>query len=177
MHYTRILSIVGVLLAGWGFLVTSASSAGEGALAQLSQLNPAFPSGFDNTWTALYNDTAWAAVVYGILAVAVLILALIPPLREPMAKALSAGAAVLGLAMLAIGVVATMGAMDDASDLEEGFAQAFGLGAVPEAFTVSIGYGWWLLIAGGAVVAIAGIISLVSRQGQPTAQSAVAASG
>lgn len=176
MHYSRILSIVGVLLAGWGFLVVSASSAGEAALPQLSQLNPAFPSGFDNTWTALYNDTAWAAVVYGIAAVAVLILAVLPPLREPMAKALSALAAVLGVAMLAIGVVATMGAMDDASDLEAGFAEAFGLGAIPEAFTVSISYGWWLLIAGGAVVAVASIISLVSRQGQPATQPAVEAS-
>jgi hypothetical protein len=176
MHYTRILSIVGVLLAGWGFLVTSATSAGEAVMEQLNQLNPAIPTGFDNIWTALYDDTAWAAVAYGIAAVVVFILAVLPPLREPMAKALSAVAAVLGVAMLAIGAFATMGAMDDASDLEDGFAQAFGLGAIPEAYTVSISYGWWLLVAGGAVVAIAGIASLVAKRGasaaNPTAEVA-----
>ena len=172
MHYTRILSIVGVVLAGWGFLVVSASSAGEAAMPQLNQLNPAIPSGFDNTWTALYNDTAWAAVAYGVAAVVVLILAVLPPLKAPMAKAMSAVAAVLGLAMLAIGVVATMGAMDDAEELQDGFAQAFGLGAIPEAYTVSIGYGWWLLVAGGAVVAIAAIISLVAKPAEASVEAA-----
>jgi hypothetical protein len=177
MHYTRILSIVGVLLAVWGALVVSASSAGEAALEQLSQLNDAFPDGFDNTITALYNDTAWAAVVYGVAAAVVVILAVLPPLREPMTKALSGVAVVLGLAMLAIGVGATMGAMDDASDLEDGFAQAFALGAIPEAWSVSIGYGWYLLIAGGAVVTIAAIVSLVAKRGASASESAPEVAG
>ena len=86
MHYGRILAVVGVVLAAVGFLLQSASSAGEAALAQLSQVNPDFPDGFDNTWTALYNDTAWAAIVFAIAGVASLLVALIPPLDRPMAR-------------------------------------------------------------------------------------------
>ena len=124
MHYGRILAVVGVVLAAVGFLLQSASSAGEAALAQLSQLpDSPFPDGFDNTGTALYNDTAWAAVVFAIAAVAALLVALIPPLDKPMARLYGLAAAVLGVLMLVIGVFATMGAMDDADTLEAGFAQ------------------------------------------------------
>lgn len=163
MHYGRILAIVGVVVAAVGFMLKSASSAGEAALAQLSQVDPAFPDGFDNTWTALYNDTNWAAIVFALAAIAALIVALMPPIDEPMKRLYGLTAAVLGVVMMIIGIVATMGAMDDADTLEAGFAAAAQGGAIPEAYTVSIGFGWYMLVVGGVLVAIGGVVSLIAR--------------
>jgi len=158
------LAILGVVLAAVGMLLQSASSAGEAALEQLSQLpDLSFPSGFDNTWTALYNDTAVAAVIFAIAAIAALIAALLPPLGQPLKRIYGLAVATLGVLMLVIGIFATMGAMDDADTLEAGFAQAASAGAIPEAYTVMIGWGWWLLILSGVVVAVGGVVSLLAR--------------
>lgn len=166
MHFSRVIVILGVVIAGGAFLVMSASSEGEEALPGLNQLNDAFPTGFDNTWVALYDDTWWAAVLYGVLAVVALVLALLPPLANPMARATAWIGVVVGAVMTTIGVVATMGAMDDAEALEDGFAQAAALGAA-EAWSVDIGFGWYLLIAGGVVVAIGGLMSALAKTSEP----------
>lgn len=165
MHYGRILAVLGVVVAAVGFLIKKASSAGEAALAQLSQIpDSPFPENLDeNTWSALHNDTAAAAIVYAIAAVAVLVAALYPPLKDPMKRLIALSVTVLGVLLLVVGVLATLGAADDADTLQAGFAQAFAQGAVPEAYTVSIGWGWYLLIIGGVVAAIGGVVSLISR--------------
>ena len=121
------------------------------------------PVGFDNTWTALYNDTAWAAIVFGLAMVGAVIAALIPPLPKPMARIYGLTAAVLGVLMLVIGVFATLGAMDDADTLAAAFDQLFQAGQLPQAFTVDIGFGWYLLPIAGVVVAIGGVVSLINR--------------
>ena len=164
MHFGRILVLIGVIGAVIGFVLTSASSAGEEALVLLNQADPAsWPAGFTSTWTALYNDTAWAAIVYAIALVGALIVAFMPPLDQAMKRLYGLSAAVLGILMLVIGVVATLGANDDAEALQNGFAQAAAAGAIPDAFTVSIGFGWYLLILGGVLIAIGGVVSLIAR--------------
>lgn len=164
MHYGRILAVLGVVVGVVGFVLKKASSAGEAALAQLSQADPSFPANLDeNTWSALYNDTAAAAVIYAIAAVGVLAAALFPPLGSPMKRLVALSATVLGIVMLIIGVFATLGAADDADTLEAGFAQAAAAGVIPDAYTVSIGWGWYLLIVGGVVAAIGGVVSLIAR--------------
>ena len=164
MHYGRIIAILGVVTAVIGFLLKKASSAGEAAMAALNQANPAIPPDLDeNTWSALYNDTAWAAIVYAIAGVAALIIALVPPIKPPMPRLYGLSAAVLGVLMLVIGIFAAMGARDDADTLEAGFAQAAAAGAIPEAYTVTLGWGWFLLILAGGLVAIGGVVSLISR--------------
>ena len=164
MHYGRILALVGVVLAIVGFLMQSASSAAADLMPTLNEATSGqIPVGFDNTWTALYNDTAWAAVVFGLAMVGAAIVALIPPLPKPMARIYGLTAAVLGVLMLVIGVFATMGAMDDADTLEAAFNQLFQAGQLPEAFTVDIGFGWYLLPIAGVLVAIGGVVSLINR--------------
>ena len=164
MHYGRIVILVGVIGSVVGFVLKSASSIGEEALVLLSQADPAsWPSGFSTTWTALYNDTAWAAIVFALALVGSLIVAFTPPIGRPVNRLFGLSAAVLGILMLIIGVVATLGAANDAEALQNGLAQAAAAGAIPDAYSVSIGFGWYLLILGGALVAIGGVVSLISR--------------
>lgn len=53
--------------------------------------------------------------------------------------------------------------MGDASDLQDAFNQAAAAGAIPIAFTVFIGYGWFILVFAGLLVAIGGIMGLSSK--------------
>ncbi len=172
MHYGRIVILVGVIGSIVGFVLTSASSAGEEALVLLNQADPAsWPSTISNTtWTALYNDTAWAAIVFALALVGSLIVAFTPPIGRPVNRLFGLSAAVLGILMLIIGVVATLGAANDAEALQNGFAQAAAAGAIPDAYSVSIGFGWYLLILGGALVAIGGVLSLIARPGEDAIQ-------
>lgn len=163
MHYGRILALVGVVVGAIGFVLTSATSAGDAVLPALSQADPAFPSGFDNTWTALYNDTAWAAIVFALAGLTSLAIAFIPPIDESMKRLYGLTATVLGILMLLIGIFATLGAGDRGDTLQAGFAQAAQAGLIPEAYTVSIGFGWYLWSIAGALVAIGGIVSLIAR--------------
>ena len=166
MHMGRIITIVGSLIAIVALFIQKASSEGEAALAALSQADPRFPESLnENTIVALYNDTSWAAIVFGIAAIAAFIVAVLPPLKDAMKSPLAITATVMGGIMLLIGIFATKGAMDDASDLEGAFNQAAEAGAIPVAFTVSIGYGWYILIFAGAVVAVGGIMSLMDKSG------------
>ena len=164
MHMGRIITIVGAVIAVIAMFIQKATSEGEAALAALSQANPAFPADLDeNTLVALYNDTNWAAIVFGIAAIVALVVAVMPPVKDTMKRSLAATATAMGVVMLLIGIFATIGAMDDASDLEEAFNQAAAAGAIPIAFTVSIGYGWYILVLAGVLVAIGGIMELSSK--------------
>jgi uncharacterized membrane protein HdeD (DUF308 family) len=164
MHMGRIITIVGAVIAVIAMFIQKASSEGEAALAALSQANPAFPADLDeNTLVALYNDTNWAAIVFGIAAIVALVVAVMPPIKDTMKRSLAITATVMGVVMLLIGIFATIGAMDDASDLEEAFNQAAAAGAIPIAFTVSIGYGWYILVLAGLLVAIGGVMELSSK--------------
>jgi hypothetical protein len=171
MHYGRILALVGVLIGAVGLFLKKASSEGEAALAQLSQApdSPFPPDLNENTWSALKNDTAWAAIVFAILLVVALVVVFVPPMNQPMSKAVAGIATAAGVIMLLVGIFATLGAQDDASTLQDGFAQAAAAGALPKAFTVSIGLGWYMLAVAGLLVAIGGIASLMAKPADSTA--------
>ena len=164
MHMGRILTVIGSVIAVVAMFIKKASSEGESALAQLSQANPAFPADLDeNTITALYNDTNWAAILFGVAAIVAFVVAILPPIKDAMKRPYAITAAVMGAIMLLVGIFATLGAMGDASDLQDAFNAFAELGAIPVAFTVSIGYGWFILIFAGALVTIGGIIPLMSK--------------
>ena len=46
---------------------------------------------------------------------------------------------------------------------EQGLAGAFEAGLIPQAFTVSISVGWYLLALGGVIAAIGGVLALIAR--------------
>ena len=168
----RILTVIGSVIAVVAMFIKKASSEGESALAQLSQIpGSEFPGGVngfpadldENTITALYNDTNWAAILFGVAAIVAFVVAILPPIKDAMKRPYAITAAVMGAIMLLVGIFATLGAMGDASDLQDAFNAFAELGAIPVAFTVSIGYGWFILIFAGALVTIGGIIPLMSK--------------
>jgi preprotein translocase subunit SecG len=164
MHMGRIITIIGSVIAVVSLFIQKANSEGEAALAALSQANPAFPADLDeNTIEALYNDTSWAAILFGIAAIAAFVVAVLPPIKDPMKRVMAITATAMGAIMLVVGIVATVGAQNDASDLEAAFNQAAEAGAIPVAFTVSLGYGWYILIFAGALVALGGIMGLMTK--------------
>jgi len=172
MHMGRILTIIGSVIAVVAMFIKKASSEGEAALADLSQLpGEAFPDGVntfpsnldENTITALYNDTNWAAIIFGVAALVAFVVAVLPPLKDAMKRPYAITATVMGVLMLLVGIFATLGAKSDASALQDGFNAFAEAGAIPIAFTVSIGYGWFIFIFAGALVTIGGIIPLMKK--------------
>jgi len=98
-----------------------------------------------------------------IALIAVLGVSLIPDIKEALSRMNGLVVSVLGVVMMIIGIIATMGALDDASDLQDAFAQMAAGGQIPEAFTVSISVGWYLLVVGGVLAAIGGVLALIAR--------------
>lgn len=62
---------------------------------------------------------------------------------------------------LVYAIIKFLEARDDTSTLQDGFAEAAAAGATPAAFTVSIESGFYLLMAGTAMVAIGGLATLM----------------
>ena len=73
---------------------------------------------------------------------------------------------VLGVALMVYAIVKLSEAQDDASALQDAFAQAAAGGAVPQAFTVSTGVGFTVVIIGTALVAIGGVLGLMGKSNQ-----------
>jgi membrane protease YdiL (CAAX protease family) len=157
MHMGRIITIVGSVIAVVAMFIKKAGSEGEDVLGSLpADLN-------ENTVTALYNDTSWAAIVFGIAAIVAFVVAVFPPIKEPMKRVLATTATAMGAIMLLVGIFATLGAKDDADALVAGFNQLAEAGQIPVAFSVSIGFGWYMLIFAGALVAVGGVVGLMNK--------------
>lgn len=163
MHLGRIVTVVGSVLAIIGLGLKSASSAGEEFLPAMNAVDPAFPTGFDLSLIALWNENPAAAGIFLIALIVVLGVSLLPDIKEAMSRMNALVVTVLGVVMMVIGGIATMDALDDADALTAGFAQAAAAGAIHQAFTVAAGWGWYMLALGGVVAAIGGVLQLIAR--------------
>jgi hypothetical protein len=163
--YGRIVAIVGVIVSAVGLFLKSASSGAEALMEQLNAANDAIPAGFDNVWTAIYDDKSWAAILLAAVLVVIVIWSFLPPIAAALSRIGGMGVTVLGVIVIVIGGIATLDAMNQASDLQDAFAMMFAGGLIPEAYSVSIGLGWVLLIVGGGVAAVGGVLSLMANQG------------
>lgn len=126
----------------------------------------AIPAGFDNVWTSIYDDKSWAAILLAIVLVLIIVVSVLPPVKDALSRVNGLILTVLGVVALVIGGVATLDAMGSASDLQDAFAGMAAAGQIPEAFTVSIGMGWVLLIVGGGIAAVGGILNVMANQGE-----------
>lgn len=163
MHYGRITTIVGAVLSIIGLGLYSATSDAEGILPTLNAANSDFPGGFDRIITAMWNDNAAGTAIFLIALVVGLGVSFVPDIKDALSRMNSLVVTVLGVVMVIIGVIAAVGALDDASDLQDALGQAFAGGLIPEAYTVSITVGWYLLPIGGALAAIGGVLQLIAR--------------
>ncbi len=167
MHYGRIVALIGVIVTAVGLFMKSLSSAAADIpdfMAGVSaQTNGAVPAEFPTVWTGIWNDKSWASIILVIALVAIVGMCFIPVVRDALSRMNGLIMAVLGVVVMVIGGVATMSAMDDADAIEGAYAQAAQALGLPAAPTVSITLGWTLLIIGGALAAIGGVLSLISR--------------
>jgi hypothetical protein len=160
MHWTRIWTLVGVVLGVAALFTKGATTDGEELLPALNESGAAFPDGISTIWGGL--DT-WVQVLVGIAIVVVVVFAFMPPLNlvEKVPYALTT--TLIGVALLIYAIIKYLEASDDASALQDGFAEAAAGGAIPAAFEVSVGWGFYVLMAGTAMVAIGGLVMLINR--------------
>ena len=157
MHVSRIVAALGVVIGVIGLFMKSLTTDGEGLLGDLAQANPAFPDGIPTIWGGL--DT-WAQVVVVIAIVVVVALVLRPPTAAPFDRMGAMVVAVIGLGLTIYAIVKFMEAGDSADTLQAGFAEAAAGGALPEAFSVSTGVGFFVLMAGTVLVLIGGLLAM-----------------
>jgi hypothetical protein len=158
------VALLGVVVAAVGLMLQSASSAAEALMPDLNAASGgAIPAEFTNVWTGIYDDKSWAAIILAIALVAVVGLALVPPMKEAWSRMNGLIGLVLGVVIIVIGGIATKTALDDASSLADAFAGMAAASQLPEAYTVSLGLGWVLLIIGGALAAVGGVLALIAR--------------
>jgi len=167
MHISRIVALVGVVLGVIGLFMKALTTEGEGLLVQLSQADPNFPGGIPTIWGGL---ATWAQVVAVIAIVVVVALVARPPITAPFDRIGAIVVSLIGVSLTAYAVVKWMDAGDRAEQLEAGFAQAAAATAIPEAFTVSTGIGFIVLMVGTVLVLVGGVLAL-ARPGDATAHS------
>ena len=160
MHLHRLMAIVGAIIGVIGLFFSGLSTDGEAALPALSQASDAFPSGIPTIWGGL--DT-WAQVVLVIIIVVIVGLALSGRRSESFANNPAMITTGLGVVLLAYAIVKYLDASDSADTLQGGFAQAASAG-VPgvQAWSVMVSIGFFVLMLGTVVVALAGILSRMS---------------
>lgn len=162
MQIGRIVALVGAALGVVGLAMPGATSDGEPLMADLSaalaQQGQEFPDGISTIWGGL---ATWAQVLVVVALVTVVAVALLPPLKAAPNRYGALTTAVFGVLLLAYAVVKYFEAVDDADTLEEGFAGLAQLGLVPEAFTVSVGVGFFVIFLGTALVAAGGVLEFM----------------
>ena len=137
MHMSRILALVGVVVAVVGLQLKSLVNAGAEALAELSQALPQIPIPIEipTIWGGL--DTTVQIVVAILLAV-IVVLAFWPPLKQPQSRLSAAITTLAGVGFLVFTVVKLLETQDDASALQAVFDQAKAAGVLPSALEDAI---------------------------------------
>lgn len=160
MHLHRLTALAGVVIGVIGLFFSGLTTDGAAALPALSQQSDSFPDGIPTIWGGLET---WAQIVLVILIIVVVALAFMPVRSETYPRMMAIETAVIGVALLAYAIVKYLDAVDSADTLEAGFAQA-AAGGVPNIAAWSVGpsVGFFVLMLGTVVVALAGVMSLVS---------------
>ena len=161
MHLGRTLSIVGVIIGVIGLFMGALTTGGEELLPTLNAANPAFPDGIPTIWGGL---ATWAQVVLVILILVVLALAVRGARKDAIDRNSSMGISAIGVALAAYALVKLFEAGDEAETLQGAFGQAAGGGLIPEAYTVSAGSGFYILIVGTVLVIGGGLLGLTRSE-------------
>jgi len=163
MHYGRITTVVGSVLAIIGFGLKSASSGAEPLMPALNLANSLIPSEFERIVVKIWDRSAAGAIVLILALAVILVVTLLPDLKEAMGRLNALIVTVMGVVLLIGGIIVAGKAISDADDLQGAFS-AMALGElIPQAFTVDVSLGWYMIPLGGAVAAIGGVLQLIAR--------------
>lgn len=162
MHLHRLIALVGVIVGVIGLFLKSLVTDGEELLPALSASSDAFPDGIPTIWGGLDTWAQWALVI---LIIVVVVLALRPVLTDTYDTTAAGITSVIGVVLLVYAIVKYVDASDKADNLAAGFAQAAAGGAIPSAFSVDPGIGFFILMLGTVLVIAAGVLSMVRRNG------------
>jgi len=157
MHTGRLFVLAGVIIGVIGLFMKALRTAGESVFPAMHEGNAAFPASIPTIWGGL--DT-WAQIVLVVLLVVVVALAVLGPVSKAMGKSASLTTAVIGVALLAYVVVKMIDAFDTADTLQGGLAQAAAGGLIPTAYTVTAGFGFFVLLVGTVLVIAGGLSAL-----------------
>ena len=162
MHLHRLLALTGVAIGIVGLFFRGLATEGEGALAALSQQSDSFPDGIPTIWGGLET---WAQVTLVVLILIVVTIAVRPYLELTFQHRAAVIVSGCGVVLLAYAAIKYLDAGDSADTLQAGFRQAAGAG-IPGimAWSVSPGIGFFVLMIGTSMVALAGVLSLISPE-------------
>jgi hypothetical protein len=170
MHLSRIVVLLGAVLAVVGLAIKALTLDGEDALPGLNAVNDAFPDGIPTIYGGLET---WVKVVVVTSLVLVVIAALLPPLRDPERLPGAIFTTLVGIAFFAYAIVKYNETLDDADALQEGFDFADRLGLLPEGVgNVEVSVGFFVLMAATAIVAIGGVLGIVAARKQSSSSTA-----
>lgn len=161
MHNSRLFPLVGVGIAVIGLFLKSLTTAGEGLLPTLSQMEAAFPEGIATIWGGL---AMWAQILLLLIITAVVGITLRPNHELPIDRVEGAVVSILGIALIGYAVSRWVDAGARAEDLEIGFAQAAQADIIPAAYSVSTSAGFVILLVGASLILFGGVVSLRREQ-------------
>ena len=161
MHTGRLFALAGVIIGIIGLFTKALRTDGADLLPGLHAANPAFPPSIPTVWGGL--DT-WAQIVLVVLIVVVVAVAVRGTRAMAMDRSSSLTTAVIGVALLAYVIIKLLEAMDEADSLQGAFAQAAGAGAIPVAYTVSSGIGFFILVVGTVLVVAGGLSGMRTQE-------------
>ena len=145
MHISRILALIGVIVGAVGLFLKALTSEGESVMEALSESVRELPSGIPTIWGAL--DT-WEQIAVVVAGLVVLLLVFQPPRRSAFGASAATIVTVIGGALTAYAVIKWLDAGDNADRIEAAFQQVADAGQIPEAFDVTTGPGFIVVIAG-----------------------------
>lgn len=158
VHRNRLLALAGVIIGIIGLFMKSLITDGESAMPTLNEINPDFADGIPTIWGGL---DAWAQVVLVIFIIVVVVISLRPDIARGLDRNSSMIVAGIGVVLLGYAIIKWMEAGDKADELIAGFAAMAEAGAPVEAFDVSRGLGFLVLIIGTVLVTFAGAMGFM----------------
>ena len=157
MHISRSLALVGVIVGIVGLFMAALTTAGAELLPTLNAANPAFPDGIPTIWGGL---AGWAQIVLVVLILVVVVFAVMGARNDAIARNGAMVTAVIGAALASYAVIKLLEAGDEAETLQGAFGQAASAALIPEAYTVTVGIGFYVLILGTVLVIGGGLIGM-----------------
>ncbi|NND04355.1 MAG: hypothetical protein HKN91_16385 [Acidimicrobiia bacterium] len=162
MHLHRLLALAGVAIGVVGLFFSGLTTAGEPALAALSQQEESLPDGIPTIWGGL---EVWAQVILVLLIAVVVWTSVRPYVELTFLRSSAIVVTSCGVVMFAYAAIKYIDAFESADTLETGFwlvAESELRGV--SAWSVAPGIGFFVLLLGTFIVALSGVLSLISAE-------------